>query len=152
MSGPAHRGKSVSNAQFARLYADRTLTCAQIGEVLGITAQAVRFRAKSRGLPLRGQGKVLARVITRHDEAEFASMYLSGVFTHEIAQHYHVTRCTVRKTAQRLNLPKRSRGHRHVGIPLAAWREAQIGRKMEALAAATRAALAEHHKRMGVAA
>lgn len=53
---PAHRGIRVSEAEFARLWADQALSSADIAGRLNITIQAVRCRAKSRGLPPRKGG------------------------------------------------------------------------------------------------
>ena len=52
----AHRGKQISEAAFARMWRDPTMTARQIADTLDISVQAVRQRAISRGLPKRKGG------------------------------------------------------------------------------------------------
>ncbi len=51
----AHRGKVLSTAEFAKLWNDHDMTLSEIGNRLGISAQAVRCRGRARGLPARPQ-------------------------------------------------------------------------------------------------
>jgi hypothetical protein len=126
----AYRGKPLSYAEFARLWADTSISVAQIGAMAGISQQAVQQRAKSRGLPLRGLRGVPRTI---RDDDEFTAMWEAGVGRAEMARHFGVCEALIGIQARRLGLPKR-RLH---------WRRALTvqGFLMAREAAVTRAAL-----------
>jgi hypothetical protein len=103
----AYRGKPLSYAEFARLWADTSISIAQIGASLGVSEQAVVQRAKSRGLPLRGLRGLrgVPRVIQNDDE--FTAMWEAGVGRAEMARHFGVCEPLIGIQARRLGLPKR---------------------------------------------
>lgn len=138
---PRPVGKQVSHAEFRRMWNDRSLTLAQIGAELGITATAVTFRAKTRGLPPRGCSKLHLSPIIPAREAEFRAMYLGNVQSKALMAHFGVTGSTITKTAARLGLPPRGKAWSHMGITIEQWREARLAARMAATAAATKAAL-----------
>jgi hypothetical protein len=126
----AYRGKPLSYAEFARLWADTSISIAQIGAMAGISQQAVQQRAKARGLPLRGLRGVPRTI---RDDDEFTAMWEAGVGRAEMARHFGVCEPLIGIQARRLGLPKR-RLH---------WRRALTvqGFLMAREAAVTRAAL-----------
>lgn len=138
---PRPTGRQVSNAEFRRLWTDRSLTVAQIGALLGITEQAVASRAKTRGLPKRGHGKCHAGPILPAREVEFRAMYQGGVQTKAMAAHFCVAASTIASTAARLGLPRRGKGWCHKGIALTDWAQARLRAAMAADAVAARSAM-----------
>jgi hypothetical protein len=123
----AYRGKPMSYAEFARLWADTSISIAQIGALAGISQQAVQQRAKARGLPLRGLRGV-PRVI--QDDDEFKAMWGAGVGRAEMARHFGVCEPLIGIQARRLGLPKR-RLHWRKAITVQGWlmaREAAVTR------------------------
>lgn len=132
------RGKTVSEAEFRRLWLDRSLTIKSIAIDLDITAQAVRFRAKSRGLdPRRGYPREMVQAIR---DPEFARMWNAGVRTCDLVALYQVSHMTVPKTARRLGLPPRGKSFAHRGITLDEYRQSQIAARMSVVAANERSA------------
>lgn len=131
-----HRGRTVSIAEFSRLWAS-DMTEAQIGALLGITQAAVQMRAKARGLPRRKDGP--PRIIT--DTATFRSMWTAGVMIDAMATHFGVAERTIRTTVERLGLEKRGR-NRHRSITIFEWRERRLAEALAASAARTRDVMA----------
>jgi hypothetical protein len=74
--GGANRGKIVSEAEFRRLWADINISQTAIGQMLGISGPAVKFRAKSRGLPPRPRKRPWLRTI---DRQRIITLYKSGL-------------------------------------------------------------------------
>lgn len=138
-TSPPHRGLRVSNAEFARLYADRSLTLAQIGKMLNISQNAVTMRAISRGLKARGNAKThLARDVA---DADFADMWLLRVRIDQMQRHYGCGRHVIKQTARRLGLPMVSRRGYGLTIDIADFPAARLAARMKAAAAAEQAAL-----------
>lgn len=103
MSHPAaKRGKAVSVAEFAKLWCDHSLTCAQIGARLGISSQSVSERAKRRGLPPRIRGR--AKMLSGYDTDLFRRMFLAGVRRADMAAYFQMAEVTVRLHARRAGL------------------------------------------------
>ncbi|PWE48461.1 hypothetical protein DEM26_18100 [Thioclava sp. NG1] len=144
MSGAsANRGITVSEAEFRRLWADRSLTRDQIGQRLGgISGEAVRNRAMARGLPFRGKCK--RHIAAVQDEAEFERMWLANVSSSVLAEHYRCSRAAIRKTAKRLGLPSRKSWPRQ--ISMAKFREIDAVRAMHEIAAKNRAEWEAKHR------
>lgn len=119
------RGKTVSEAEFRRMWNDLSMTLAQVGEVLGITQAAVSARAATRGMPPRPYGPVpLIK-----DEARFRAMWSAGVHSRQIAITLGIHEKTVRNHAKRLCLPRRV-GGKGRGITMAGYAEARMAEAM----------------------
>lgn len=116
MSPPApsaRRGRQVSPSEFRRLWFDPSLSQTQIGEMLGISYQAVRFRAIARGLPSARTVKPWVRSVTPQQEAEFRRMWLAGVRSEDIRQHFGMRYSSdPARSARLMGLPKRGRAWR----------------------------------------
>lgn len=94
----------ISEAEFARLWHDKSLTLAEIGQRLGgVQYATVSARARRRGLPPRLTGPAPAIV----DDAEFFQMWRSGVSGPKIAAHFGVHINTVARHVRRLGMVKR---------------------------------------------
>lgn len=134
------RGKTVSEAEFRRMWRDKSMTLRQVGEALGITQAAVSARAGTRGLPPRAMGPV--PIIT--DSRLFKAMWAAGVHNDDIARAFGVNEKTVRNHAKRIGLQRKA-GGRGQGITAAQFAEARIAAIMAAGAQEIRAqwALAE---------
>lgn len=122
----AHRGLKTSHAEFLRLWNDMSLTTEEIGRRLGIHQTNVCVRARSRGLPPRGQG-VKRRV---KDDALFREMWAAGVLIEDIARHFGVAKMTVRRTRWRLGLPQRQRGNTGTAITIEQFHHDRLARQM----------------------
>ena len=105
----AHRGRTMTNAEFRRLWLDESIAVGQIGALLGISQQAVSSRADRRGLPPRRMGP--PPTIT--DDALFCAMWAAGVANLEMAQHFGIHERTVRNHVKRLGLARRTGGNNH---------------------------------------
>lgn len=119
MSGRACHGRKVSLAQFRDMLA--TMRQGDVARELGISQQAVHYRAKARGL-LTGK---MGPAPTIADDDEFASMWNAGLRTDEVARHFGVSERTVRNHVQRLNLPRRM-GRITPKITMTEYRQVQI--------------------------
>lgn len=104
--GSRQAGTRLSVAAFSRLWADRSLTVAQIAAAIGVASeQAVAARAKKRGLPDRNDMKGASR--RKIDVAEFKAMWAFGVSTREIAAHFGISVAGVKIAVARYDLPRR---------------------------------------------
>lgn len=136
MTSARNRGKAMSRAELARLWADRRISREEIGRRLGITAQAVSWRARTLGLPPRPEGS--APRFDHHDPL-FFEMWHANVRPAEMGRHFGVGLSAILANARRLGLSREC--HRHNSIDLAAFREMQLSRALAAQAAEERAAL-----------
>lgn len=94
----------VSEAEFARLWRNKSLTLAEIGQRLGgVQYATVSARARRRGLPPRLTGPAPAI----EDDAVFCQMWRAGVSGPKIAAHFGVHINTVDRHVRRLGLEKR---------------------------------------------
>ena len=94
----------VSEAEFARLWRNKSLTLAEIGQRLGgVQYATVSARARRRGLPPRLTGPAPAI----QDDAEFCQMWRAGVSCTKIAAHFGVHVNTVDRHVRRLGLVRR---------------------------------------------
>lgn len=100
----AKRGKPISEAAFRRLWLDPKVPASLIANQLGITIQAVRFRAVSRGLPNRKGGGGLNRKI---DPALFREMWDANVGQAAIAAYFGCHIDCVAKRSREWGFPKR---------------------------------------------
>lgn len=122
----AHRGIKTSHAEFLRLWNDMTLTTEEIGRRLGIHQTNVCVRAKSRGLPPRGQG-VKHRI---RDTDLFREMWEAGVMVDDMAAHFKVFTSTIGRTRRRLGLQGRKRGGNPVSLTLEQFLHDRLARQM----------------------
>lgn len=94
----------VSEAEFARLWRNQSLTLAEIGQRIGgVQYATVSARARRRGLPPRLTGPAPAI----HDDAAFCQMWRAGVSGPKIAAHFGVHINTVDRHVRRLGLVRR---------------------------------------------
>ena len=106
-------GKQVSNAEFRRMWLDPSLSQKDIGRKLGISYQAVRFRAIARGLPPARVVKPWKRSITPDREDEFRRLWLAGVRTADIQAHFGLSYAAdPARSARLMGLPPRGRAWR----------------------------------------
>lgn len=100
----ARRGKSMTVAEFSRLWLDPEVKAQDIADRLGVTVQAVRCRAMARGLPKRKGGGGMNRKI---DPALFREMWAANVGQKAIAAFFGVHPHCVTKRRKEWGLPKR---------------------------------------------
>jgi len=134
MSG-AKRGKAMSQAEFARLWADKRLTVAQIGAAIGVSGAAVSGRAVTRGLPGRQMGPLPAI----RDDAKFREMWAAQVSIADMALFFGVNPKSIRNHVTRLGLPRR--GARGTPITLDDYRAIKLRERMAEAARIERGAL-----------
>lgn len=126
--------KHISAAEIRRAWLDPALTTAQAAAVVGLSRSNLWRRARSLGLPARRVGN---RFFV--PDSEFASLWLAGVLTGDMAKLYGVYWQTISRTAHRLGLPAREiGGGRHERITLAAYREQKLAERMRELVSAER--------------
>jgi hypothetical protein len=137
---PRPTGKTVSEAEFRRLWGDLSLSVAQIGERLGICQQAVTSRAQRRGLPSRQARGGAKAMIPR--EAFFAA-WQAGVSVAAMAEMFDCDIKTIRNTRHRMGLPKRPKGGKgtNPALSIAEYRAAQLREAMAASARVEQAAM-----------
>lgn len=116
---------------FRLAWCNHAIPTKAIAEAMGITRQAVSWRAHHRGLPSR------AKIMAKADDETFSRMWLAGVRSSDIARHFGYTFPQyVRARRVRLGLPKRerSRDGKTIGgwgyITLEEFHEAELGRLM----------------------
>jgi len=134
MSG-AKRGKAMSQAEFARLWADKRLTVAQIGAAIGVSGAAVSGRAVTRGLPGRQMGPLPAI----RDDVKFREMWAAQVSIADMALFFGVNPKSIRNHVTRLGLPRR--GARGTPITLDDYRAIKLRERMAEAARIERGAL-----------
>jgi len=134
MSG-AKRGKVMSRAEFARLWADKRLTVAQIGAAIGVSGAAVSGRAVTRGLPGRQMGPLPAI----RDDVKFREMWAAQVSIADMALFFGVNPKSIRNHVTRLGLPRR--GARGTPITLDDYRAIKLRERMAEAARIEHAAL-----------
>lgn len=134
MSQQLRRGRRVALAQFRHML--ETMSQGDVARELGISQQAVHYRAKARGL-LTGK---MGPAPTIADDGEFISMWNAGLWTEEIARHFGVAERTVRNHVQRLNLPRRS-GRITPKVTMREYQQTQLAKAMAASAAETARAM-----------
>lgn len=137
---PANRGKTISDAEFRRLWLDRRISCEEIGQRLGIGQSAVYYRAKARGLPDRKRAIPNPRI----DHAALREMWSAGVLRADIAAYFGLCERMVTYYVSRNGLPARRGGHS--SITLAEHRSRVLAERMVQVARAEQAAVAEHWK------
>jgi hypothetical protein len=130
MSGK--RGRTVTLAEFRRLWLDTRLSTTEIGAMLGITQQAVCLRARKRGLPPRGFP--VERLTVWHDPDLLRRMWTAGVLGADICAHFGAAPDTLRHAVKRFGLPRRGPG-RFRTIRIAEFWQVELAERMRAEAA-----------------
>lgn len=105
-------GKRVSKAEFARLWADRSISTDEIGRHLGITRQAVSQRAQARGLPPRQPNQERNRAIPPERDDEFRTLWEARVSVAEMCRRLGCRPWNIRQHANRLGFQPRVKGWR----------------------------------------
>lgn len=100
------RGRRTSHAEFSRLWADVSLSIRDIGNLIGVSQQAVAYRANTRGLPPRGQACTIHR-FKKISGPEFDAMWRAGVGRRAMAAHFGCCGKSVGNEAIRRGLPER---------------------------------------------
>lgn len=131
-------GKRISDAEFRRLWADLSITVAEIGERLGIGQTAVSSRARTRKLPPRPARNGVTPVC---NPAVLTRLWLADVPILEIAGALGCDEKTVRNTRRRLGLPERGPGKRKTAVSLSDYRALQLRNALAARAREEQAAL-----------
>lgn len=131
--------RRISSAEFAALWADHSITRAEIGRRVNLCEKAVTKRAVALGLPLRGQGSKKPS-LKPADEPLFRDLWRAGVSAAEIAERFGFKYRTVANTCARLKLPKRPPGQRPK-MTMAQYRETLLGRAMARAAAIEQGAI-----------
>lgn len=91
---------------FKRLWLCLTIGTEEIAQSVGVTRQAVTYRAKRMGLPLRTKNR-----LRKARPEELAAMWRAGVRCADIARHFGMAHGACVSTAARhLGLPPRVRG------------------------------------------
>ena len=103
---PRNTGRAVSEAEFRRLWADTSISVEGIGRQLGISGNAVKQRAKVRGLPDRPRGRKFARVYC-HDR--MVKMYRAGLSMGAVAAFVGCKENTVFRALRRAVVTLRDR-------------------------------------------
>ena len=101
---PRRTGAQMTIAEFKRLWLDPDVPAQAIADRLGVTVQAVRFRAISRRLPLRKGGGGRNRKV---DPALFREMWDANVGVKAIAAFFDVHQGTIVKRSQEWEFPAR---------------------------------------------
>lgn len=105
----AGRGKTISEAEFRRMWQDESLTITEIGRRLGVGCNAVRSRAAVRGLgdrPIRHPRMSTKKI----DDDAMQRLWAKGVPIDEICTKLGVGKASVRLAVKRLGLPARPHG------------------------------------------
>ena len=79
---PRNTGRIVSDAEFRRMWEDMSISQNEIGRRLGISSEAVRFRAASRKLPPRPRARPFARTV---DYQRVVRLYKAGLSQSAVA-------------------------------------------------------------------
>lgn len=101
--------RRIAPAVFRAAWLDRSRLLSDLSKEFGLSARAMRERAKAMGLPVRQSlGRELS--IKSDDEATFIMLYRAGVGAPEIARHFGMSLRCVAATRDRLGLDLRPLG------------------------------------------
>lgn len=120
--------RTFSLSELRRLWADDSLTNAQIAVAVGYSERGLCTVARKLGLPPRRIGPKVT-----FDTDLFERLWRAGVGAREIAGLFGCNRFTLSSAAARMGLPLRGGGWSPV-ITLAQYREAELGQRMAAAA------------------
>jgi hypothetical protein len=101
--------RRIAPAELERLWADRSLTRAEIAARVGLSERALTVRVRRQGLALRGFATKKPCI---SDTGLFAEMWRAGVSVGEMAVCFDVDRRTIGNTRARLGLAPRAFGER----------------------------------------
>lgn len=97
--------KNITRESLAPLWARKDIPTERIAQALGVTRQAVSYKARTLGLPSRA--KVRKQLC---DNETFRRMWLAGVNSTEMAEHFGYShRSAIGTRAGVMGLPRRSR-------------------------------------------
>lgn len=105
----AGRGKTISEAEFRRMWQDANLTITEIGRRLGVGCNAVRSRAAVRGLgdrPIKHPRMSTKKI----DDDAMRKLWEKGVPIDEICDQLGVGKASIRLAIKRLGLLARPHG------------------------------------------
>lgn len=95
----------ITRADLEPVWSSR-LTLDQIGKALGVTGQAISHKARRLGLPPRAVGERPRQI----DEGLFRRMWLAGVNSREMADHFgYKDGSAICRKRREMNLPARTR-------------------------------------------
>ena len=101
----AHRGKIVSEAEFRRMWRDKSTPASVIADRLDVSVQAVTSRARIRGMEKRPGGGGMNRKL---DPDLFRKMWLANVGAAEIAAYFGLSHSnSISMRAREWGMPKR---------------------------------------------
>jgi len=101
----AHRGKIVSEAEFRRMWCDKSTPASVIADRLDVSVQAVTSRARIRGMEKRAGGGGLNRKL---DPELFRKMWVANVGAAEIAAYFGLSHSnSISKRAREWGMPRR---------------------------------------------
>lgn len=103
---PRNTGRTVSEAEFRRMWEDLSISQAEIGRRLGISGNAVKTRARIRQLPDRPKGRAFAR---RYSHERMIRMYHVGLSMAAIAAALGCREHTVLRALRRAGVVPRDR-------------------------------------------
>lgn len=118
-----------SNAGVRAVWQNAELTLRQGAEQLGMSVDALQYRARALRLPPRKEGR--REAVRPHQEAEFRLMWKAGVSARAIGEAFSCSYFAVINTAIRLDLEARGAGFRP-RMTLRQFREARLGMAMQA--------------------
>ena len=125
----------ITRAALEPVWMRKDITIENIAKTLGVSRQAVSYKAKALGLPSRyGNQRPKQKV----DDDTFTRMWLAGVNTREMAEHFgyaHPSAIGHRRVLLGLPARKRSTGGKNHGgwvqtISLAQFAEMELARKL----------------------
>lgn len=100
---------TLTPAQFAALWNDHDIPTKAIAAYLGITRQAVSWRARREALP--GRDKLRKSKVKKRDCALFSHLWAANVSVAEIAEHFGLkSHGCAGVVAGHLGLPRRMKG------------------------------------------
>ena len=131
---------NITREDLAPVWARLDIPTELVARKLGVTRQGLSYKARSLGLPSRAKNRR-----KRVDDETFTRMWMAGVSSTEMAEHFGYSHPSAIGTRRKLlGLPPRTRGiggHNHGGwietISLDAFREMEMARQMAADAAGT---------------
>jgi hypothetical protein len=130
--------RKINEEVFKLLWADLNIKTERIAQAMGVTRQAVQWRAKHMGLPSREKNRAM-----KHDPKLLAEMWDAGVSSAAIAAHFGMADHTsASQAARKMGLRPRVRGpsgYRNGGwLPTITVEEFTQIRLAKAMAAAAR--------------
>ena len=134
-----HRGETVTEAEFSRMWHDHALTYQDIADALKITKRGLYQRAKTRSFPDRRP--ILWAQMDGFDD-EFPMMWRGCVRGDDIAKHYGRSVAAVEKKARQLGIRRgRTVNRHHPGITMELYQAVRLRLAMARAARIEQAAM-----------